>query len=113
MSDIKFVTYSESANYPESGFGGMGGFFDNGMRWKDYLKIWKEEYHSDLENLRTAIVENKIRFTGEQHQNGTQSCPVFTDGTCATYSYRAWGDLMAAVWSEHDDEDYSYMSFYM
>jgi hypothetical protein len=109
---IFFVTYAESENFPESGLGGLGGFFDVGMRWEDYLNIWKEEHHPRLESLRTAIIKNNIRCTGAEHQVSTISCPVFEDGTCASYSYRAWGDLMAAVWSSHDNTDYTYMSFY-
>ena len=111
---VKFVSYLESEEYKESPIGGLGGFFSNSMRWEDYLEASNEVYHSILEVLRKAIIENDIKCTGAFHQSSSvKSCPVFSDGTCATYSYRAWGDLMAAVWSSEDDKDYSYMDFYM
>jgi len=114
MKVIKFVQYNEAESLPESGFGGMGGWFEMGMRWCDYKEMWIEDVHETIENLRAAIIENHIKCTGDQHQHsGVESCPVFEDGTTATYSFRAWGDLMAAVWSTEDNEDYSYMSFYM
>ena len=112
MEKVHFVTSYEAEKLPESGLGGLGGFFSRGMRWEDYLAIWKEDIHPRLESLRVAIIEKKVRCNGWQHQNGHPSCPVFEDGTCATYSFRAWGDLMAAVWSSHDNTDYSYMDFY-
>jgi hypothetical protein len=31
----------------------------------------------------------------------------------ATFSYRGWGDIMAAIWSEEENKDYNYMDFYM
>ena len=39
--------------------------------------------------------------------------PLFSDGKVATFSFRGWGDLMAAIWSEAEDKDYGYMDFYM
>lgn len=111
---ITFITYNEAALYKESNLGGLGGFFKDGMRWPDYLAIFKPKYHPQLENLRAAIIERNLRITGDIHQHDSDipSCPVFSDGTVATYSYRAWGDLMAAIWSTHDNKDYSYMDFY-
>ncbi len=110
---IEFVTYEDANKLPDSGLGGMGGWFSHGDRWEDYLNEWVEEVRPRLESLRAAIIENNIRYNGYQHQHGNlETCPVFSDGTAATYSFRAWGDLMAAVWSSHDNKDYSYMDFY-
>jgi len=111
---IEFTTYKDaSENYPASEFGGMGGFFDKGMRWQDYLSIWIPEVHPQLEALRSAIIAAEIKCTGEERQHSDMhTAPIFPDGTAATYSYRAWGDLMAAIWSTEDDEDYTYMTFY-
>ena len=113
MKVIKFIPYNEVGKREENGLGGMGGFFDDGMRWGDYKDVWNESVHEDLEGLRTAIIANQINCTGDEHQNGYPSVPLFDDDTVATYSFRAWGDLMAAVWSSEYDKDYSYMSFYM
>ena len=114
MKVIKFITWKEAEHKKENGLGGMGGFFSDGMRWEDYKAAWKEEVHESLEGLRLSIIANQINCTGDEHQHsGYPSVPLFDDGTVATYSYRAWGDLMAAVWSSEYDKDYSYMSFYM
>ena len=114
MKVVKFISYSEVGDRKENSLGGMGGFFENGMRWKDYKDVWKESVHEDLENLRAAIIANQINCTGDEHQHsGYPSVPLFDDGSVALYSFRAWGDLMAAVWSSEYDKDYSYMSFYM
>lgn len=112
MNKITFISYQSAESKEENGLGGMGGFFDDGMRWKDYLEIWKPEVHELLEDLRKAIVESGLKCTGAEHQSGALAVPLFPDGKVATYSYRAWGDLMAAVWSEEENKDYSYMSFY-
>ena len=113
MKVIKFISYDEAEDLEENGLGGVGGWFDNGMRWVDYLEIWNPEVHETLENLRKAIINNQINCTGEEHQNGYPSVPVFEDGSVATYTWRAWGDLMAAIWSSEYDKDYNYMHFYM
>jgi hypothetical protein len=116
---IRFVSYKEAEGMPESSLYPLGGFFKDGMRLKNYidaffLKSDKPKNYCRLMSLFYAITENNIRCTGDRHQSDlVESCPVFEDGTCATYSYRAWGDLMAAVWSEYENKDYSYMDFYM
>ncbi len=111
---IKFINYSEVQNKEDIGIGGLGGFFEDGMRWKDYLEIFTDEGKILVEHLRDKIIENNIRCTGYEHQNSAyNSVPLFSNGKVATYSFRAWGDLMAAVWSENDNKDYNYMTFYM
>ena len=112
--EIQFITYNEASDKEEIGIGGMGGFFEAGMRWEDYIKVFIPDVHDTLNQLRSAIIENNIRCTGDQHQySNYESVPLFPNGKVATYSYRAWGDLMAAVWSSEENKDYSYMSFYM
>ena len=49
----------------------------------------------------------------EQHQNGAVAVPLWSNGKVDTYSFRSWGDLMAAVWSTEENKDYGYMDFYM
>ena len=116
MSEIKvekFIKYDE-ASKKEQSLGGLGGFFDNGMRWKEILDCYTEEGQKYCEALRKYIVENKIKRGGDFHQSDEEGgAPLFSDGTTATFSYRAWGDFMAGVWSEEENKDYTYMSFYM
>lgn len=111
MKVIGWISYDEAADHEES-IGGLGGFFERGMRWKDYADIYNDKGREYAEALRAAILERELRYSGSQHQNSHDGVPVFSDGTVATFSYRAWGDLMAGVWSEHQDQDYSYVDFY-
>lgn len=95
-----------------SGFGGMGGFFDNGMRWKDYLDAWEEKGQEYAEACREYIIENEIKYTGMENQDSGKDCFLFDDNTFASFSFRAWGDLLAAIWSEAENTDHNYMHFY-
>ena len=108
---IKWISRDESDNLPTS-FGGLGGFFQNGMRWKDYIDSWKEEVHPYIEALREEIIKNKIKERGPWHQNDPKGVPMFSDNTVATFSFRAWGDLLAAIWSTEENRDSNYMEFY-
>lgn len=93
--------------------GSMGGWFKEGMRWKDYLEQEpvQREY---AEAIRAAVLERNLYISGDAHQNDSGgTVPLFSDGAVATFSFRGWGDLMAAIWSEAEGRDYSYMDFYM
>ena len=94
--------------------GWMGGWFnfhENGMRWADYLTEIYPPLQQYVEAVRAKVIEDGLRdITGARHQNGW--APKFSDGKVMRLSYRAWGDLMAAIWSEYDDEDHNYMEFY-
>lgn len=61
---------------------------------------------------RKSAVAHKIKATGEQHQYDGIT-PVFSDGSTFAMTFRSWGDFMAAVWSEEEDTDMSYMDFYI
>ena len=94
----------------------MGGWFnftEKGQRWQDYLDTFGPELWVYLEAVREDIIAHHRRFSGDAHQHQGEGVPVFTDGKCLCLSFRAWGDLMAAIWSEQDQTDYSYMKFYM
>ena len=82
-------------------------------RWNDYLEDMAPECIPYAEALREACVKHNIRITGYQHQNDADGVPVFSDGKIGSFSFRAWGDLMAAIWSEAENKDYNYMDFYM
>lgn len=90
----------------------LGGFFEEGMRWDDYIERFNEEKVERAEALREYILEHDVRLSGYEHQNSDEGTPMLDDGTIAWFSFRAWGDLMAAVWSSEDHKNYSYMDFY-
>lgn len=54
-----------------------------------------------------------LRRGGDWHQYGEDGVPVFDDGTIATFSFRAWGDLMAAIWAEADGRRHGYKDHYL
>lgn len=117
----RWISYEEAAKKKES-IGGLGGMFNaghifgderkKGMRWKDYLAIYYEAGQSYAEAIRASVLERNIWEAGDWHQESGEGAPLFEDGTAATFSFRAWGDLMAAIWSERYDRDYHYMDFY-
>lgn len=114
---VKWITNAEADSFDQKDdLGGLGGFFNDGMRWKDYIGRYRKQWHPHLETLRKSIIDNDIWHEGGWHQgqqsDSDLSVPLWSDGKYGTYSFRAWGDLMAAVWSEHYNQDYSYMSFY-
>jgi len=102
---------SDKAEDKKTSFGGLGGWFDDGMRWKDYLESWTDKVREYAEATREYIVANGIRTTGSEHQDEGWEF-LYDDGTVSSFSFRAWGDLMAAIWSEEENEDYNYMDFY-
>jgi hypothetical protein len=109
---VEWVTHSDVENNSKQ-IGWSGGFFDDGMRWADYKATFKPEAFPYIEAVRASVLEQGRRTTGEQHQHQENNVPKFSDGQVLLLTYRAWGDLMAAIWSEKEDQDYHYMSFYM
>lgn len=89
--------------------GGWGGVFREGDRWNDYIANIGDTFVAHHEALRRAIIARGLRRGGDWHQNSQDGVPVFDDGAIGTFSFRAWGDLMAATWAEEDGRDYSYM----
>jgi hypothetical protein len=115
MKVVKWIAYKDSAD-KKAAMDWLGGMFNDGMRWNDYYppeEVGKHSVEEYVNALRSEIIEKKIRITGEEHQYSDKGVPVFEDDTVARLSFRAWGDLMAAIWSTEENKDYSYMDFYM
>lgn len=113
MNKIKvkeWISWEESEKYDES-VGLMGGWVE-GERWKEYLETHSPKSLEYLEALRERILEEKLKVGGDEHQ--LNYVPLFSDNTVATFSFRGWGDLMAAIWNEYEGKnEYCYMDFYM
>ena len=104
--------------------GGLGGWFNydtnnpdiNSVkaehRWIDFLETYNDDVHDYLEAIKEAVLDEGLQITGYDHCCSDCGIPLFDDDTIAVLSGRAWADLMAAIWSEHDDKSYSYMEFY-
>ncbi len=61
------------------------------------------------ETLR-VIQDNGYVFSGETHQMGLCTVPVFDNGKCLRCSMRAWATLMSIA---HTGDSESYMEYYM
>lgn len=116
MTDITvvdWIDYPKNGEYPENDAGGLGGWI-HGENFDEYLSAYDPDVHPYLKAIRDDVVAKGLRLTGEQHQHRPNGVPLFSDGTVSTFSYRAWGDLMAAIWNSAENTDqYEYMSFYM
>lgn len=82
------------------------------VEWDEYRAAFVESVHPYLDAVRASIIEKEIRGDGSWHQEDPEGTPVFSDGKVLGLSMRAWGDLMAAIWTTEDDKQYSYMDFY-
>ncbi len=87
--------------------------------WSDFdgpyptRKYNAEELQQILQMIRKEIMENEYVFSGHEHQYSSTGVPVFSDGTCFRASMRCWGGIMAAIYQGEDEQELSYMDFYM
>ena len=112
MHLLGWIDYSEVEDGFEESIGGDGGSFYTGMQWRDYIELYDRAGALYAEALRAGILARKLRYTGREHQTAQKGVPVFSDGTIATFSFRAWGEFMAAVWGEEEGAYYGFMDFY-
>lgn len=90
-----------------------GGVINSGDRWINYIEKFEEWQKPYIEAIRKDIINHKIRITGKQHQENVDGVPKFNNGKYGLFTWRAWGDLMAAAWAEYENANYSYMDFYI
>jgi hypothetical protein len=112
---VKWIKWTD-ATKKETSVEGMGGWFNfnaGGHRWADYLETIVTNKHPYVEAVRRSVLYSGIRLTGDAHQHSPAGVPLFSDNTVCMLTFRAWGDLMAAIWSEQENKDYNYMDFYM
>lgn len=110
---IGWVSYGSIELLDLPDLGGWGGWIERGQRWADYIDDIEAAKTPYFEALRQDILARGLRRGGDWHQNSAAGVPVFDDGSVATFTYRAWGDLLAAIWADADCRDYSYVDFYM
>jgi hypothetical protein len=106
-----WISSGEAEGKPES-VGWLGGWFDDGDRWADYLGHFGDDVHPYLEAIKDDVLASGRFINGGQHQAGARGVPLFEDGTVGMFSFRAWGDLMAAIATVKDGKDHHYMEFY-
>ena len=94
---IKWISY-ESAERLDGAVnvGGWGGFMTEEMGWPDYIAEFTPRIAAYHEVLKEAILARGLRRGGDWHQSAADGAPLFDDGAIGTFSFRGWGDLMAA-----------------
>lgn len=105
------VDWIASDDIPENApiIGGMGGWVD-GEDWHTFSAQLKKGELPYYNALKTYIKANDLWNGGFWHES--EGCPVFEDGTVISCSYRAWGDIMAAVHNSIErSHPYSYYDF--
>lgn len=107
----RWTSYEEADKLKES-IGGLGGWFKEQHTWEDMLDAVGLQAAPYAIALRDAIIKIGIIEGGDWHQEDDKGCPVFSDGSAATFSYRAWGDFLAAAWQWHTKKPHHYMDFY-
>ena len=111
MKVIDWISDAAAEDKTES-VGWMGGWFDDGDRWADYLAAYGPAVHPYLEAIKDDVLASGRFINGGQHQNSPRGVPLFEDDTVGRFSLRAWGDLMAAIATVKDGGDHHYMEFY-
>lgn len=115
----------EEKGYKENRLGGLGGWFNGHYMhdkskvgvikdhtWEDYLDVWKDELMKEYAiALKESILERELKYTGNDHQNALDGIPLFDDDTYSSFSFRAWGDLMAAIYTTPENP-LTYMEYY-
>jgi hypothetical protein len=109
---VEWIAYEDADETLHPSVGSWGGFFKNGMRWKDYYEDLDEEISPYVLAIFKEVKDTNKKIGGYDHQNSGDGVPLFSDGKCGLWSRRGWSDLMAAIWSEIENKDYSYIDFY-
>ena len=112
VSVERWISYGEAEGLPES-VGGLGGWFAEGNTWADLAAASSTESLPYYEALRDDVLASGRFICGDEHHLRCDGVPLFTDGTVGCFSFRAWGDLMAAIASIKHGPKFSYMDFYM
>jgi hypothetical protein len=96
----------------EVSVGGLGGWFKDGDRWEDYITQCDPHLRPYIEAIKVSVLASGRFICGNEHQDSDDGTPLFDDGTVGGFSFRAWGDLMAAIATLYDGQDHHYMEFY-
>lgn len=108
-----WVAFKDLDKYPQNKAGHLGGWV-KGENFDEYLERYDESVHKYLIAIKEYVIAHQSYSTGEEHQYSSNGIPLFTDGTISAFSWRGWGDLMAAIKnSDTGTQDYQYMDFYM
>lgn len=80
--------------------------------WQDYLNRCHTRAWPYLEALRADLDRHSEEITGTEHQSEDRPyVPLFDDTYVLMMSFRAWGDLMAAVMTARTGEGHDYTQY--
>jgi|SRR5690554_2559666 len=83
------------------------GGYEGGYTWDEYLDTFKSKFKPHFELIRKAI--EKLDWVGKTAGEMANDVEfVFSDGVIIAFTWRAWGDLMAAI----VDKGENYMKYY-
>lgn len=107
---VDWISFAETEGKPEAECSSCGGISAELTR-ADYIDGMRDEARAYVEAIWQHFDEHGA-FGGFTHQESR--CPVFDDGMVATYSYRGWGDVVAAWWNSRHPEaptDYAWFAW--
>lgn len=107
-----WLPFKEAQLLPQIPWGWVREFPDP-CDWPTYLDCIAPDTAPYVSALRAAIIAQNIRFGGDWHQNAPNGAAIFSDGKSFCTSMRAWGRLLAAIWTSEDGSSYRYVDFYM
>jgi hypothetical protein len=107
---VEWIPYEDAVDKEET-VGGLGGWFD-GHTWEDYINQAVPVEWPYLEAIKSDVLRTGRFICGNQHQDDPNGVPLFDDGTVGMFSFRGWGDLMAAIATAQDGKSHNYMEFY-
>lgn len=105
---VAWMSYDDATENDPPNVGDLGGYVE-GTGWPEYIDTWSDEAKPYYEIIREHILANQIFRSGDWHQ--AEGVPVFSDGTIAAMSMRAWGDMMASIYNTQFGASYSYLDF--
>lgn len=102
--NLELTVTSESHDCASVIYGG----YEHGHTWDEYLANFRTSKRIHFNMIRKAIEElDWVGMTGEEMANDVEF--VFSDGVIIAFTWRAWGDLMAAIVGKGEN----YLSYYM
>jgi hypothetical protein len=110
---VRWIAFADVDAGDDQDIGGWGGSINKGDGWSEYIANIDEKCVAYYEALRDAILRRGLRRGGDWHQFAPDGVPLFRDGVFASFSFRGWGDLMAAAWADTDGRRHGYMDYYM
>jgi|GEM_PF-3621061 len=112
-SVVRWASFKETKGMPISIKGFDGWFIQGkkGQHWESYLEAIGESLIPYANAIRESVIKNNIRYKGSEHIYSDNGIPVFDNNTIGVFSFHAWGDIMAAIWSDIDNRDYTYIDF--